>query len=150
MITVQDTPASSAECLPNPSEDVWFQACDWSPDGLWLIGNPLLHGGALLPELLLWSFEESEYWSIEQARGLVARWMPDSRNLLLFDDEGHLILVNQETGATRDVGPIEGRGTVDKEQLGLSRDGRTALIQADSLEANIWLLSPPDEADDPS
>jgi Tol biopolymer transport system component len=142
VITVQDTAASSAECLPNPSEDVWFEVRDWSPDGLWLIGNPSLHGGAVLPDLLLWSFEESEYWSIEQAHGLVARWLPDSRGVLMFDGEGRLVRVDRETGATQDVGPIEGAGTVDREQLGLSRDGRTVLVQADSVESNIWLLAP--------
>jgi Tol biopolymer transport system component len=145
VITVRDTPASSAECLPNPSEEVWFEVHDWSPDGLWLIGNPSLHGGAILPDLLLWSVEESEYWSIEQARGRVARWMPDSRSVLMFGEERHLVRVDQETGAVRDVGPIGGQGTVDPERLGLSRDGRTVLVQADSVEANVWLLSPPAE-----
>jgi Tol biopolymer transport system component len=143
VITVQDTAASSAECLPNPSEDVWFEARDWSPDGLWLVGNPSLHGGAVLPDLLLWSFEEDQYWSIAQAHGLVARWMPDSRSVLMFDEERRLVRVDRETGAARDVGPIEGAGTVNRERLGLSRDGRTVLVQADSVEANIWLLSAP-------
>jgi Tol biopolymer transport system component len=143
VITVQDTAASSAECLPNPSEDVWFEVRDWSPDGLWLVGNPSLHGGAVLPDLLLWSFEEKQYWSIEQAHGLVARWMPDSRSVLMFDEERRLVRVDRETGVARDVGPIEGAGTVNRERLGLSRDGRTVLVQANSVEANIWLLSPP-------
>jgi len=149
VITVRDTAASTAECLPSLSEAAWFEARDWSPDGLWLVGNMALHGGALLPDLLLWSFEESEYFSIEQARSLVARWMPDSRNLLMVDEERRLVLVDRETGAVRDVGPIEGTGTVDRDELGVSRDGRIALIQADSLEANIWLLSPPEEPNDP-
>jgi dipeptidyl aminopeptidase/acylaminoacyl peptidase len=143
VITVQDTAATSAECLPNPSEEVWFEVRDWSPDGLWLIGNPSLHGGAVLPDVLLWSFEESEYWSIEQARGLVARWLPDSRTVLMFDEERRLVRVDQKTGTALDVGPIGGRGTVDREQMGLSRDGRTVLVQADLVEANVWLLSPP-------
>jgi Tol biopolymer transport system component len=145
IITVQDTPATSAECLPNPSEEVWFEVRDWSPDGLWLIGNPSLHGGAVLPDVLLWSFEESEYWSIEQARGLVARWLPDSRTVLMFDEERRLVRVDQKTGTALDVGPIGGRGTVDREQMGLSRDGRTVLVQADLVEANVWLLSEPAE-----
>ena len=63
----------------------------------------------------------------------------------MVGDGGALTLVDHATGATRDIGPLEDSGSVDREQLGLSRDGRTALVQADSLEANIWLLSPSQE-----
>jgi hypothetical protein len=67
---------------------------------------------------------------------------------LILDEEQRLMLAHRETGVTRAVGPIEGSGTVVREQLGLSRDGRTALVQAQSVEANIWLLSPPGAAAD--
>ena len=149
VITVQEAAASSAECLPNPSEDVWFEVRDWSPDGKRLVGNQSLRGGAVLPDLLLWSFDDAEYQPIEE-RGLVARWMPDSRNLLVLVEGRRLVLVDHVTGSARDVGRIESSGTFDPQRLGLSRDGRTVLVRADSVEANIWLLSPSEKADDPS
>jgi hypothetical protein len=65
---------------------------------------------------------------------------------VLGEGEG-LTLVDHTTDAARDVGPLESGGSIDREQLGLSRDGRTVLVQADSLEANIWLLSPSDDSE---
>ncbi len=146
IITVADTPVSATECLPDLSADHWYEVRDWSHDGRWLIGNASLRAGAVRPDLLLWSFEAEEYRPLERP-GFVARWLPDSRNLVVLGDGGRLTLVDHTTGAARDVGPLESSGSVDKEQLGVSRNGRSVLVQAESLEANIWLLSLPDASE---
>jgi Tol biopolymer transport system component len=146
LISVGEAPVSSAECLPDLSAEQWYEVRDWSPDGRWLIGNASLRAGAIRPDLLLWSFEAEEYLPLGE-RGFVARWLPDSRNLLVLCDGGRLTLVERTTGSARDVALFEGGGVVDREHLGLSRDGRTVLVQSDSLEANIWLLSSPPGSD---
>ncbi|MCG6921469.1 MAG: protein kinase [Acidobacteria bacterium] len=146
LVTVGDAPVSTAECLPDLSADQWYEVRDWSHDGRWLVGNASLRAGAVRPDLLLWSFDAEEYQPIEHP-GFVARWLPDSRNLVVIGDDGRLTLVDHTTGTARDVGRIESSGTVDREQMGLSRDGRTVLAQAKSLEANIWVLSPPEDSE---
>jgi len=141
IITVQETPTSSAECLPGLSQDRWFFALDLSPDGQWLVGNESLLTGRSLPSLLLWSFESGDYRPLT-ARGLAARWMPDSRHLLVLDESGHLVVVDRTAGQVRDLGPIETKAQRPADQrIALSRDGRTLVVQSGSVETNVWLLS---------
>jgi Tol biopolymer transport system component len=145
-ITVQETPASSAECLPGLAEDRSFFTLDWSPDGQWLVGNEALVTGNSLPTLLLWSFDSGEYRPLA-TRGRTARWMPDSRHLLVLDEGGHLVVVDRTGEQARDLGPLEAREQRPLDQrMALSRDGRTLVVQSGSVEANVWLLSP--EGDD--
>jgi Tol biopolymer transport system component/serine/threonine protein kinase len=139
VIKVADAPASSAECLPDLSKETWFHVRDWSPDGRWLVGSPTRHGGGFLPGLVLWSFETREYRPLEK-QGFVARWLPDSRHLLILDDRGELAVVDRDTGTSRSVSPLDVPGTLDRQRLGLARDGRTAVFLSDSLESNVWLL----------
>jgi Tol biopolymer transport system component len=146
VITVGDAAVSSAECLPNPSDDSWYGVRDWSPDGRWLIGNPYSRGGTRRPDLVLWSFDAEEYQPVGPG-GIVARWLPDSRHLLAIDESARVVLIDRAGGAARPVGPLGDHGPLDPERLALSRDGRTVLLQSRSLEANIWLLSPPTESD---
>jgi len=141
VMTVQETPTSSAECLPGLSEGRWFFTLDWSPDGQWLVGNESLLTGRSLPRLLLWSFESGEYRPLA-ARGLAARWLPDSRHLLVIDESDHLVVVDRTAGQVRDLGPIETKTQRPPDQrMALSRDGRTLVVQTGSVEANVWLLS---------
>ena len=147
IVTVRDARASTADCLPNPSAEAWFEATDWSQDGRWLIGNPSLHAGALLPDPLVWSFEEAAYRGIK-GRGLVARWLPDSRHILVLDEQGHLVVSDRTAGTPRDLGLLETSGLLDRDELALSQDGRTVLVHSRITEADIWLLSPPDPAAD--
>ncbi len=137
-----DAPASAAECLPDLSDEHWFEVRDWSPDGRWLVGNRALRTGEVLPELLLWSFETKEYQPLE-GRSLVARWLPDSRHLALLGEGGQPALIDRTSGSRRSLGPHEISGGIDSERLGLSRDGRTLLLRSDVLESNIWLLTFP-------
>jgi Tol biopolymer transport system component len=145
IITVGNEAVSSAECLPNPSDDSWYGVRDWSPDGRWLIGNPYSRGGTRRPDLLLWSFDAEEYQPVGPV-GFVARWLPDSRHLLAIDESARVVLIDRAGGAARPVGPLGDHGPLDPERLALSRDGRTVLMHSRSLEANVWLLSAPMEA----
>jgi Tol biopolymer transport system component len=150
VFTVGDTPASRADCLPDLSDEHWFEVRDWSPDGRWLLGNRALRTGEVLPELLLWSFETNEYQPLA-GRSLAARWLPDSRHLALLNEEGQPTLVDRTTGTVRGLGSHEISGVVNSEHLGVSRDGRTVLVRSDTLESNVWLLSLPGEpSEDPS
>jgi Tol biopolymer transport system component len=146
--TVGDTPASTAECLPEVSGDRWFEVRDWSADGHWLVGNQSLRAGAMVPEVLLWSLEDEEYRPVE-TRGLVSRWLPDSRTLLLLDERPGLVTVDRESGAVRFVSPLEVDGAIDQKSLGLSRDGRTVVVQSDIFESNVWLLALPELSANP-
>ncbi len=147
IVTVGDAPAAAAECLPDVSDDRWFEARDWSPDGRWLVGNQSLRTGAMVPEVLLWSLEAEEYRPVE-TRGFMSRWLPDSRNLLLLDERPGLVTVDTESGAVRFVTPLDVEGTVDQKSLGLSRDGRTVVVQSSLYESNVWLLTFPEPSDD--
>jgi hypothetical protein len=145
---VGDAPASTAECLPEVSADRWFEVRDWSQDGRWLVGNQALRAGAIVPEVLTWSFDAEEYQPIA-ARGRVARWLPDSRTLLLLDERPGLVTVEPGSGRIGFVSPLEIEGTVDQERLGLSADGRAVVVLSDVVESNVWLLSPATE-DEPA
>jgi Tol biopolymer transport system component len=145
VITVGEAAVSSAECLPNPSDDSWYGVRDWSPDGRWLIGNHWVRGGVMRPDFVLWSFDAEEYQPIGQ-RGIRARWLPDSRHLLAVDEGARVVLIDRAGGAARPVGPLGDHGPLDPERLALSRDGRTVLLRSKSLEANVWLLTAPAES----
>jgi len=140
-VTVGEAPGSGAECLPEVSADSWFEVRDWSDDGHWLVGNEALRAGSIVPEVLTWSFDEGEYRPIA-ARGRVARWLPDSRTLLLLDERPGLVTVDRESGRIAFVSPLDVDGTVDQERLGLSADGRTVVVLSDIVESDVWLLSP--------
>ena len=81
---------------------------------------------------------------------MVLRWLPDSRNLLLLDERPGLVTVDWEADAVRFVSSLELDGTIDQSSLGLSRDGRTVVVQSDIFESNVWLLSFPETTEDPS
>jgi Tol biopolymer transport system component len=144
IVTVGETPASTAECLPEVSADRWFEVRDWSPDGRWLVGNQSQRAGSILPEVLLWSFDAEEYRPVP-ARGMVARWLPDSRQLLLLDERPGLVTVDRDSGSIGFVSPLDLEGTVDQERMGLSRDGRTVVVPSDVVESDVWLLTPEEE-----
>jgi hypothetical protein len=148
IVTLEDAPAAAAECLPAVSDDLWFEVRDWSPDGRWLVGNQSLRAGAMVPEVLLWSIQAQEYRPVE-TRGFVSRWLPDSQNLLLLDERPGLVTVDREAGAVRFVTPLDFDGVVDQKSLGLSRDGRTVVVQSDVSESNLWLLSFPELSEEP-
>jgi Tol biopolymer transport system component len=141
IIKVADAPASTAECLPDLSSEAWFHVRDWSSDGRWLIGSPTRHGGGFMPGVVLWSFEARKYQPLEK-EALVARWLPDSTHLLILDDQRALAVVDRRTGSRRSLGSLDVPGTLDRERLGLARDGRTVVFLSDSLESNVWLLEP--------
>jgi hypothetical protein len=130
-----------ADCLPDVSADRWFEIRDWSADGRWLVGNQSLRAGAIVPEVLLWSFDAEEYRPV-QVRGRVARWLPDSRTLLLLDERPGLVTVDRVSGEIGFVSSLDVDGTVDQERLGLSADGRTAVVLSDIVESDVWLLGP--------
>jgi len=140
MITVGEAPVSAAECLPDLSEEHWFEVRDWSPDGRWLVGSRALKTGQVVDELLVWSLNDSEYQPVE-GRGLVARWLPDARHLAILDEKGHPFLLDRTSGGVTDLGAHDIEGLVDREQLGLSRDGRTVLVRSNVLESNVWILT---------
>jgi Tol biopolymer transport system component len=141
--SVGEAPATEADCLPDLSEEHWFEVRDWSHDGRWLVGNRALKTGQVLDELLVWSIEDEEYQPLEP-RSLVARWLPDGRHLAVLDERGRPVIVDRTSGRLLDLGADGIEGLVDREQLGLSRDGRTALVRSNVLESNVWLLSFPD------
>jgi Tol biopolymer transport system component len=149
VFTVGDVPVSTAQCLPDLSDEHWFEVRDWSPNGHWLIGNRALRTGQVLPDLLLWSFEASEYQPVEGG-SLVARWMPDSRHIALLGEGGQPALVDRTSGSVRDLGSHEVSGVLDPERLDVSRDGRTMLVRSNTLESNVWLLSFPEGSEGPS
>jgi hypothetical protein len=72
----------------------------------------------------------------------VARWLPDSRTLLLLDERPGLVTVDRESGEIGFVSSLDVDGTVDQERLGLSADGRTAVVLSDIVESDVWLLGP--------
>jgi serine/threonine protein kinase/Tol biopolymer transport system component len=146
IITVGEAPVSDARCLPDLSETHWFEVRDWSHDGRWLVGSKALKTGQVVNELLVWSVEAEEYQPLE-AHGLVARWLPDARHLVLLDEEGRPVIFDRSSGAVSDLDASTVDGFVDGEQLGVSRDGGTVLVRSNVLESNVWLLSFPDAAD---
>jgi Tol biopolymer transport system component len=147
VFTVGDAPVPVAECLPDLSDEEWFEVRDWSADGRWLVGNRALRTGQVRPELLLWSFEAREYQPLEGS-GLVARWLPDSRHLALIRQDGRPGLLDRATGRVVEL-PTDGiEGLLDPERLGLSRDGGTVLLRSEALESNVWILSFPGEPRD--
>jgi hypothetical protein len=75
--------------------------------------------------------------------------LPDSQNLLLLDERPGLVTVDREAGAVRFVTPLDFDGVVDQKSLGLSRDGRTVVVQSDVSESNLWLLSFPELSEEP-
>ena len=58
------------------------------------------------------------------------------------------ITVDREAGALRFVTPLDFDGVVDQKSRGLSRDGRTVVVQSDVSESNLWLLSFPELSED--
>jgi len=149
IISVGDAAVSDAQCLPDLSEEHWFEVRDWSHDGRWLAGSKALKTGQVVDELLVWSVEAEEYHPLE-ARSLVARWLPDGRHLALLDEDGRPVILDRSSGEVRDLGANVIDGSVDGEQLGVSRDGGTVLVRSNVLESNVWLLSSPEPAEDKS
>ena len=124
IITVGDAPVSAAECLPDLSEEHWFEVRDWSHDGRWLVGSQALKTGQVVDELLLWSVDEEEYQPIEgrRPRGPVAARLAAPRAPRRGGTPRSFS--TGSSGGVSALGADDIEGFVDGEQLGLSRDGR--------------------------
>ena len=67
-----------------------------------------------------------------------AGWLPDSRHFVASGRE-QIAVVNVETGAWRGLQAVEER----RLNVSLSRDGRTLLVEQESVDGDLWMLEIP-------
>jgi hypothetical protein len=109
-----------------------FGADAWSSDGRWLAGYPPDISG-----ISVYSFETRRLEQLAD-RGINVAWLDDGRRLL-YQDEGHLFLLDRSARTSREVlAPSESsqfRG------VSLSRDRRTLVLVRHQDEGDLWMLS---------
>ncbi len=129
----------SARPLAMPAALTGFSPSAWSPSGRYLAGAEIdalwqaLSVGFLDPASGVYNKSDlpiagDGYWA-------VGGWLADSRRFIALGSR-QLALVDAETGRWRSLAPIEGAGRI----ASLSRDGRTMLIEVESVDGDVWLL----------
>ena len=126
----------SAELLPGPGAAGFDTVTAWSPSGTLLGGATSLTSSTVTPAVWDLSTGTLRTFDLPPSKpGTV--WMsffPDSRRLLVTSTT-HLMLVDLAEGRVRPLRPLE---TGDR--YGLSRDGRTLLIEHPVFDSDIWLM----------
>ena len=111
----------------------------WSEDGRFIAGNEAYENGNRTT-YAVYDLEKETLRTLPgieagETNASVGGWLPDSRRLLLEDDRG-LVLVDTHTGEYRVL--HEGFGTYT---MLLSRDGKTLMVETETLDSEIWMLT---------
>ena len=131
--------------IPLPEPLRRFELGGWSPSGELLGGteadpNGALSIGAFEPAPGTYRRSQLPMAGAEwvHAWGKFAGWLPDSRHFVASGRE-QIAVVNVETGAWR------GLQAVDERRLAVShsRDGRTLLVEQESVDGDLWMLEIP-------
>ncbi len=107
----------------------------WSPDGQKLAG-PRVTATSFPSGVYVYTFGSSSYRRLAQA-GSHSVWLRDSRRLL-FPDGARLLLIDSQTGKTREILSISATAIRNP---AVSQDNRTIYFAWQSIEADVWLMS---------
>jgi serine/threonine protein kinase/Tol biopolymer transport system component len=112
-----------------------FFASSWSRDGRWLAGGIDGRGAAI------YSLATGTYEAVLEG-GVKPVWLPDSRTILYLR-EGKILAYDMRSRATRVV--LEPPGGSAFTGVDVSSDGRTLYLLRDAEEADVWLLTMPED-----
>jgi dipeptidyl aminopeptidase/acylaminoacyl peptidase len=132
--------------VPLPDSIHGFEPGEWSPSGDLLGGTEVdlsrraVSTGAIVPKT--GSYRRGQlpmagatwldaYWKF-------AGWLPDSRHYVAAGRE-QIAVVDIETGAWRGLQAVDNR----RLYVSLSRDGRTLLVEQESVDGDLWMLEIP-------
>ena len=120
--------------IRDPEKRLFF-ASSWSRDGRWLAGGIEGRGAAI------YSLETGTYAAILEG-GIKPVWLPDSQTIL-YVREGKIFGYDMRSRAERVV--LEPPGGSSYTGVDVSSDGRTLYLLRDAEEADVWLLTMPEE-----
>ncbi len=128
----------SVQALPMPEgyPEGMFGPAAWSPDGRWIAGFETSASG-LATGYAIYDLREKSLRRLALTsgnQGLIAGWLPDSRNLVLREPAG-VAIYDTVAGTSR---TILAEPTFNS--LGLARDGEVLMVQNELLDSEIWLL----------
>ena len=136
-------PWTSGTALPQPGEQMGFQANSWSSDGLRLAGLGVqLSDASPSPAVLIYSIESKQYTilkdMIPDLRQSITRdvtiWFKDKR--LLMINGGRIFIVDPEAKKARMI-----YDSTDLYWLNLSHDNRWIYVSRQADEGDIWLAT---------
>jgi Tol biopolymer transport system component len=120
--------ATPPERLPAPPGKGQTYLRDWSPDDRRLAAADTTNH--------LWIFDrDSRAWEAA-GTGVLPRWLPDGRRLLV-SSRGHIALVDPVTKQARDVYSEPGRNI---NAVSLTRDGRHLYFTSSLTQSDIWTM----------
>jgi Tol biopolymer transport system component len=110
-----------------------FVAHSWSPDGRYLAGSgyKVHHFGVFTYEI-----STNRYERIAES-GTLARWLNDSRRVLLISED-KLLITDLQSKKPREIYSFAPKILSG---LDISKDNRTIFVSASDEETDIWLLS---------
>ena len=126
----------SPETLPTLTlRGNYFAAFSWSPDGKKLAGT-LRETQVGSAGIGIYTFETGEYRRLIDS-GQFPSWLNDSRRLV-YDDDGRIMLVDAETGDTRQILSSPPDTLI---YVRPSADNRYLYMVRGSSQSDIWLLT---------
>jgi eukaryotic-like serine/threonine-protein kinase len=141
------TARDAVRSIPLPDSLRRFELLAWSPSGELLGGTEVNSGnravsvGAFEPATGRYHRSQlpmADDGSWISALWKFAGWLPDSRHFVASGRE-QIALVDVETGAWRGLLPIHS----PRQNVSLSRDGRTLLVEQESVDGDLWMLEIP-------
>jgi Tol biopolymer transport system component len=115
----------------------WFWVNDWSHDGTRLAGTiQKLDGGTL--GIGVYSLETGKLEAVTNF-GQFPRWLPDGRRLL-FQASGRIYLADLAGKRTKEILAVS-EGAIAP-YFDLSWNGKTIVFSLESMESDIWMMSP--------
>jgi Tol biopolymer transport system component len=115
-----------------------FIATNWSPDGSALAGS-MLSGTGRWAGVAVYDLRSQALTVLADDRTDGVNWLPDSRRLLYFTDNGTRLMMLDAATKKRTAVPVHLPGPSTDDVFGLSRDGRTIYYGALHAEADIWM-----------
>ena len=106
-------------------------ALDWSPDGRWLA---LFERGVGIKRMEV----ATGHVEVLLDHGFQAQWLPDSRRLLVAEDE-HVAILDTRTRQTRPFLSVAPGRVPDTLAMDLAPDGRTLYLAVDESQADLWV-----------